>query len=646
MSDASIPTPRDPTLQEQLSELFGGYRAEWLKGHLFDLFWTPQYFHALTTARPCFLVGGRGTGKTTVLRGLSYEGQLALSKNNTASIRGWPYYGIYYRVDTNRVAAFKGAGLSEEKWVAIFGHYMNLLLCDQTMQFLEWYQLYTGTPTELSARACRKVSLSFGLDPSGTNADLAEQIELARIEFEAFINNVADGGGPQLSLQGAALDTLFDAIAKIPEFKDKRFFFLIDEYENLHDYQQQVFNTLIKHSGELYTFKIGVKELGWRRRTTLNENEQLISPADYAVINIAEELEGDRFKDFAFAVCQERLTRVRLPNGRSLPDIKGMLPGITEDQEAERLGIQEINSAIKKKLLAEKAVTQTASLDGIEPLRLYMIAFWAKGKNQPISETYRDYLANAEQWETRYGNYKHALLYTIRRGKRGIRKYYCGWDTFTQVAGGNIRYLLQLVVESLLLQLEDDNELRHPVTPEVQTKAAQKVGHGYVGELQGLTVHGAALTKLVLSLGRVFGVMAAEAEGHAPEVNQFQLTETTSEKADRLSGVGALPEKVERLLSSAVMHLALIRFAGSKPGDKGDIRDFDYMVHPVFSPFFGFSYRRKRKMNLSSAQLLGLVDDHRMTIPRVLQAAGREKEDTLPEQLSLFGGFYDDIVGT
>ena len=66
------------SLQEQLSKLFGSYKAEWLKEDIFNLFAEPSYLPELTTPRPCILVGGRGTGKTTVLRGLSYQGQLHL----------------------------------------------------------------------------------------------------------------------------------------------------------------------------------------------------------------------------------------------------------------------------------------------------------------------------------------------------------------------------------------------------------------------------------------------------------------------------------------------------------------------------------------------------------------------------------------
>ena len=57
-----------------LAELFSGYRAEWLADSVFSLFREPTYFPQLVTPHPCFLVGGRGTGKTTALRCLSYEG--------------------------------------------------------------------------------------------------------------------------------------------------------------------------------------------------------------------------------------------------------------------------------------------------------------------------------------------------------------------------------------------------------------------------------------------------------------------------------------------------------------------------------------------------------------------------------------------
>ena len=615
--------------EEQLSHLFGGYRAEWLKGQIFELFTKPSYFPELETARPCMLVGGRGTGKTTVLRGLSYEGQFALSGKDPREIQDWPYYGLYYRVNTNRVTAFNGPELSEAQWVPLFAHYFNLTLCELVFKFLDWYQLYSGSDVEIGRKGLLKIAASFNLDAAATLRELSEQIGLSRTRFEAYINNVLDGERPSLSLQGAPVDALLEALLSLPEFEDKDFFFLLDEYENFEPYQQQVVNTLIKHCGELYSFKVGVKELGIRRRTTLNPNEQLISPADYERINIAEKFEGDSFKRFALAVCNERISKLQV-EGEIIRDVQRILPNLSEDLEAEKLGIGPIVAKYKGELRSALSPHDTAVLDSLPDLFVYLLGFWAEGKGLSLVEVFEDFIRNRVEWLTRYDNYKHALLYTIRRGKRGIQKFFSGWDVFVQLAASNIRYLLELVDQSLLLHLEEEQSLAQPVSFELQTKAAHRIGKKNLSELEGLTVHGAQLTKLLLGLGRVFQIMASDARGHAPEVNQFHLSDQNGDV------------EIEKLLSSAVMHLALIRSPGNKLADEADTREYDYMMHPIYTAFFNFSYRRKRKMMLSGSQLLGLVKRPKISIREILAQSNRsyENEEPLPDQLRLFQSYY------
>jgi hypothetical protein len=73
--------------------------------------------------------------------------------------------------------------------------------------------------------------------------------------------------------------------------------------------------------------------------------------------------------------------------------------------------------------------------------------------------------------------------------------------------------------------------------------------------------------------------------------------------------------------------------------DHSDTKDYDYMVHPVFAPFFVFSYRRKRKIGLKSSTILRLVSNPRIGIDEVLEQNHRAK-DALPDQLLLFGDYY------
>jgi hypothetical protein len=625
-----------PSLQEQLSRLFGSYRAEWLREQTFELFSEPSYFPDLTTNKSCVLIGGRGTGKTTVLKGLSYQGQFALKGRNKEAIATSTYFGLYYRVNTNHVTAFKGPELPAENWKELFAHYINILLCDLMLEFVEWYEVHTGSDIEIGASTARRFAASMHLAQVATHREIREALLESRIAFEAYINNVVDAPQVLLSLQGAPVDLLSKALLQLPFMLGKQFFFLIDEYENLLDDQQEVVNTLIKHAGESYCFKIGVRELGWRCRHTLNENEQLIHPADYDLVNIAEKLQGDVFQQFAYNVCCERLRRLEVGATETvLRDVRDALPGISEDEEAERLGIADQIKGVSESLTAACDATYHPAISALSPLELYFIRFWAENEQTELVDVFLDSQGHPKQWKDRFGNYKHALLFTIRRKKRGIRKFYAGWSVFTLLAAGNIRYVLELVDESLLAHFEKTKSLAEPVTIETQTQVAQRVGQMNLSELEGLSVDGAQLTKLLLSLGRVFQVMASKPLKHAPEVNQFEISSINDEQEQSL-----IPE-VDRLLTSAVMHLALLRSPGNKLGEAGATKEYDYMVHPLFAPLFEFSYRRKRKMVLRPSTLIGLVTTPKQTIREVLKEQNRAEDADLPEQLMLFERFYN-----
>lgn len=475
------------------------------------------------------------------------------------------------------------------------------------------------------------------MDDCSAHREIREALVNSRIAFEAFINNVVDAKRPPLSMQSVPVDLLCRSILELEQFKEKQFYFLLDEYENLLDYQQQVVNTLIKHSGELYSFKVGVRELGWRFRSTLNVNEQLVHPADYALINIAEKLQGSTFEKFALDVCRERIARITSPNQEIIRDLRTALPSLSDEEESIKLGVEEQSEPVRQKLLECCGSDQKEMVEALHPLEVYFIQYWAESQSQSVEDVFKqDVTSDPSAWNTRYGNYKHAILYTIRRKKRGNRKYYCGWNTFAQLAAGNIRYVPELVDQSFLAHFQQTESLETPISPDVQTKTVQRVGSTNLSELEGLSVDGAQLTKLLLSLGRVFQIMAGDPFGHTPEVNQFQLGTSGDSTED-----APISSNVERLLNSAVMHLALLRTPGNKPGDVGDTKDYDYMIHPIFSGLFVFSPRRKRKMTLTPETLLRLITKPKQTIRSVLHAHNRTVEDDLPEQLTLFEGFYN-----
>ncbi|WP_339706474.1 hypothetical protein [uncultured Sphingosinicella sp.] len=608
---------------KDLVELFGIYRAEWLSDALFKLFSRPSYFPELETPRPCVLEGGRGTGKTTVLRCLSYEGRYALEGAERAKLEDWPYFGFYYKVNTNSVRAFQGEELSERQWQKLFAHYLNLILCGRVVEFLEWHRKVTEGGAQLDPALCKDVAESLFCEPAATQGELASVIQQGVRRFEAWVNNIDPDNLPGLSMQQVVIETLCNGVLELRQFKGKRLFFIIDEFENLLDDQQAIVNTLVKHCGPGYTFKIGVRELGWRRRSTLHENEQLQSPADYERIDINARLDGEQFVKFATEVCSLRAIE-RFPNGL---DLDAMLPALSVEEEAKLLGVD----AKAREMLDElerTAPERVAVVKDVRPLELALLLYWSKTQKQPLADLVADWEQHPQEWKDRFHNYRVPLLFTLRGSRPGVRKYYAGWQTFTLLAGNNIRYLLQLVGEALRLQREDGKPANgEEIRPLVQTNAAISVGGKNVKELEGLGVHGAQLTRLVLSLGRLFEMLALEPELRRPEITRFFLPE------DEPLG------SVEELLNAAVMHLALVRRVSSQRTDL-DLKAYDYAVHPIFAAFFGFSHRDMRKIRLSPSDILNLMRDPKRTIREIVRSNDRSGDAPLPDQLRLFENFY------
>ncbi|WP_217649443.1 hypothetical protein [Polaromonas sp. YR568] len=531
------------------------------------------------------------------------------------------------------MTAFQGSELTEERWIAYFAHYINLIFCQLVLDFVGWYEEQTGQHIDLSLAELKTISVALAMQPATSIADLADAVEDSLVDFEAAINTVSDAKPLKLSMQAAPIDLLTAALLEKSPLIGKQFFFLIDEYENFTDYQQRVVNTIIKHSSSPYTFKVGVRELGLRQRATLAAHEQLTHPADYARIPLLDVLKGSKFKKFAQSVVETRVRKAYPDIDPALLAMPLLLPELSEMDEADALTepsqIEDIFSQLTEASTSELAVAKSMRVG-----ELMFLRYWASAPGRgSILECLRDWIANNETWRVRMVNHFHASLFTIRKGKTGFRKYYVGWETFLTLSNGNIRYLIELVHTAFLRHLDEALEPPAPVSAAVQTRAAQEVGSKNLAELEGLSVEGARLTKLLLSLGRIFQVLAAEAAGHAPEVNQFALRSSSS--AD-------IEKRAADLINHAVMHQAIVRHAGSKPLDETDTREFDYSLHPVFAPLFVFSYRRKRKLSLEASDVLGMVENHRETIRRVLRTSNRPEMDGLPDQLNLFGGFYEE----
>lgn len=593
----------------KLDELFGSYKAEWLKGKIFDFFTAPNYFTNLKDNRPCILQGGRGTGKTTVLRGLSYQGQYAILNKDLGKIDQNSFVGLYYRVNTNHVHAFQGRGIDEEVWTRLFAHYFNLLMCWEICNYLKWHREKDKNDEELSAHSCGLIATSLHIEKKIDCFDkLCDELENVMYAFQSDVNNMNDKGTPRLSMLGDPIRIFVEQALELRQLKGKMFYMLIDEYENLLNTQQQTINTLLKHVPETYTFKIGVRELGWRVKYTHNKEELLNDPADYTLIDIGKEfLSEDKkniFAKFAKDVCDKRVSGLfegdEEANSYSIEDA---LPGLSIEKESELLKITFSDYYLD----FEKYEEEKGEVMDIHPLYKFFLAYWANIHGDSIANVVKSYKQNTRKWDERYENYKYGLLFKIRRGRgaSGIQKYYAGWSTYVKLANGNIRYLMELVYKAYYNYLQEDGDITKPIPFDLQTEAARDVGWKNLTELEGTWNKGVQITKLVQALGSLFAKIAMYRGKSAPELVQFDIE-------------GELKPQIKEIIDASVMNLALIRMSSNKMSGK-EIKSYQYSLHPIFAPYFQFSFRRKRKLSLTSEEIRGCIECPEATVDAILR---------------------------
>ena len=610
--------------------MFGDNRAEWPATNFGGLFVTPTYLTKLEARRPCILVGGRGTGKTTALQSLKFDSCLERLKASGQSFGDQEYFGILIRINKNRVRSFHGSdGILD--WGKYFSHYFNLLACAELTFLTVWLQAQSGKT--LSREFVQAIATDLGiLDFEGASAPelgVAIKNQISRLQLK--VNNPNSPLEVVLSMAESPMRTFVDALEASGLSDGRTIFCCIDEYENLLDYQQAILNTYIKHAAPPLSYKIGVRKNGLRNRQTLDGQDLLKTPDDCYEIEIAEE----GFEHFARQVASVRL-KAALDSGVPVPEkLSAFLQEFTFAEEAEQLGAARIATAVLNELKDDKVAFDF--FHSKPKSETYFLKYWQESESgTTIIDLAHDWIENEREWQVRLGNYGYASLFWLSKGNKGarIRKYYCGERVLLTLASGNIRYFLELIDGAVTHELSGEHKFPEllSISPKSQTLAAREVGERRLNQLEGLADHGVQLKRLVLAVGKVFFELAREPLGKTPEVTSFIL----SGKVEDIS-------KISDMLSEGVGHLAFEVEPATKLTSKAETREDEYRLHRIFSAFFEISHRKKRRMTFDASDLIAVLGDRPgKAISSMLEDKPQVNEEELPEQLALFSAFYGD----
>ena len=273
------------------------------------------------TAMPMYLLGAKGSGKTHLLRFHSFPLQkLRLEGHHSGLLEGVReegYLGIYIRCGGLNAGRFAGKRQPEERWEGVFAYYLELWLTRHLLQTVQ--ELEAGLEEREIEEFVRDASSLFDvkleIDAFSLEA-LAIAMENERRHLDVEVNNCVLSGSIDVQIKVAPGRLVF-GIPKIlakrcPALRDVKFVYLIDELENLSEYQQRIINSFVRDRELPTTFRIGARLYGIKTLETFSSEEENLPDSEFVRVVLDEEMRraSKRYETFARSVLRKRLSEV------------------------------------------------------------------------------------------------------------------------------------------------------------------------------------------------------------------------------------------------------------------------------------------------------------------------------------------------
>ena len=637
--------------QDTLQQLFASNRAEELGFDVWERYVLPPFFQALSlgnTRKPHVIVGGRGCGKTMLLRYLSHDSAFSPSRQQIPHT-SLSHIGLYWRSDTQFASLMQHREIPVDTWENAFGHLAALVIGIEILRSLESIAssaLKVITDADLASLDFGRLR-AYSPDLPQTMSGLKNYLEDCMARFEIWVNNVRDSQQPQFLPDRRFARRLVELILQqLPQLAGATFFVYIDEYENLAEYQQRIINTWVKHSEPPLIFNLAMKRNGFKTRSTAGA-ESLSAVHDYRPIDI-EAFDLDR--EFPVFAAEIMLMRVR-PAGvaidvidplvlrdpahlatrrdakyanRILAEVRRVFPSISQQELAGRVLSdstlrRRLKQRIERSLTARGYAVDRADdlLMSANPEAAVIVPALLRRESLSLEDIISEVKKLGAGEPNRFtgptdwihNNFVGCLL-QIYEGLGRPCPLYSGFGTFCLMSRGNLRHFLELCHKTLAREERDPSSgALGVVSVEMQAAAARQVATDLLPEVKSFGPKGNNLHTFLLRLGSLFSLSQQSPSQSEPERTHFAIQEGQSE-------IG--PTETAFVLE-AVKWSVLFEEPGTKKKETAQAEGVEYVLNPIYSPYFHISYRKIRRLDLPSADVTTLIGGDYAEVSRLLR---------------------------
>ena len=506
------------------------------------------------SAMPTMILGGKGSGKTHLMRYASFPLQkLRFSASKTPIVDGVVgdgYIGIYVRCSGLDSGRFQGKGQPSDAWLEVFSYYLELWLGQCLLRITQ--DLCQAIPNPaVEASICDDVQQLFGHNPpiAQNLNELEREFDRRRKALDFEVDNAAFTGtlSPSIALsRGRMIFGLPRVVAtNIPALQNVLFTYELDEFENLYKEQQQHINTLIREREPPATFKIGARQFGVKSFRTLSADEENIRDSEFDEIRLDERLRqsDDQYKTLVERLVQRRLDAFISGRGVSVSESFGewfddpsplwnaeyFLSVVRQRQPVERPHMRELQAKLSEgierkavsgvqsnadidEIVCSMSVDEAPLLEKLNLLTLYHS--WARGRNVR-NEAHRierecSAFRKGERvgpYFEKLGRFKGDLIAQLLR-ENGYRQTYAGLDTFIRISEGQPRALITLLKHTYDWAVFQGEKpfVTGKVSIEAQSKGATAAAEWFYNSMMKAGEDGADILTAIDRLAELFRI--------------------------------------------------------------------------------------------------------------------------------------------
>lgn len=267
----------------------------------------------LSGQRAMMILGGKGSGKTHLLRYLSAPVQLKLANNEAERVLASKVIGVYYLCGGLDAHRFSGKGQNADVWRGVFQYSMDLTLleaCLDTIGLLippsdpGWCQVAQDVFALLSPRW----SGAFSYE------GLREFLAAERLSVDEQVNNAAMRRSLNISIRARPSVLIFRSMERacthIAALRGCRVVLIVDELENLDEDQQRYVNSLVREQHPPISMRVGARLYGVRTLKTFSAGEPLRAGSEYERVHLDDYVRAkgvDKYLAFVSSLCVARL---------------------------------------------------------------------------------------------------------------------------------------------------------------------------------------------------------------------------------------------------------------------------------------------------------------------------------------------------